>query len=186
VSHARARRTPTRRGRLLRAGLAGLAAGACATAIAACGSSADHPSATATSTRYGRALEFVKCMRTHGLSNFPDPRPGGGIQIPTGSGIDPFSPAFKTARSACARFLPGPLPGSQHPTAAEIAAARQTSECMRQHGVSEFPDPTLKPPPNPAAYSILQDRGGVILAVPSTIDPQSPAFVRAATACNFR
>jgi hypothetical protein len=29
------------------------------------------------------------------------------------------------------------------------------------------------------------DRGGVVIAMPDTIDPQSPAFVKAATACGF-
>jgi len=56
---------------------------------------------------------------------------------------------------------------------------------MREHGVTGFPDPTFKQPSNPAGYSILEDRGGVILAVPSTINPQSPIFLQAAKACHF-
>ena len=56
---------------------------------------------------------------------------------------------------------------------------------MRQHGVIGFPDPTFTPPSSPAGYSIVEDRGGVILAVPGTIDPQSPAFAQAAKVCHF-
>ena len=58
---------------------------------------------------------------------------------------------------------------------------------MRRHGVSGFPDPTLTPPPspNPSKYSIVEDRGGVVLAVPSTINPGSPVFKQAAAACGF-
>jgi hypothetical protein len=124
-------------------------------------------------------------MRSHGVSNFPDPSAGGGIKIPEGSGINPFSPAIETARTACAKLLPGGALGNQHPTARDVALARQTSECMREHGVTGFPDPMLKPPASPAGYSILENRGGVILAVPSSINPQSPVFVQAAKACHF-
>jgi len=58
---------------------------------------------------------------------------------------------------------------------------------MRRHGVSGFPDPTLKLPPiaDRAQYSLVEDRDGVVLAVPRTINTSSPAFKQAATACGF-
>jgi hypothetical protein len=56
---------------------------------------------------------------------------------------------------------------------------------MRAHGISGFPDPTTTPPSNPSAYSEVLGRNGVWLAVPNSIDPRSPAFTHAATACNF-
>lgn len=115
-------------------------------------------------------------MRSHGVPNFPDPSAGGGIHISAGSGINPVSPSFKAAQQDCQKLLPGGGPGNQHPTAEQIATARQISVCMRQHGITGFPDPTFKQPSSPAGYSILEDRGGVILAVPSTINPQSPSF----------
>jgi hypothetical protein len=115
----------------------------------------------------------------------PDSSSGGGIHIAAGSGIDLFSPAFKAAQAACHRLLPGGLGGNQRPTAEQIATTREVSECMRQHGVTDFPDPTFKPPSSPVGYSILEDRGGVILVVPSTINPQSPVFVKAAKTCHF-
>jgi hypothetical protein len=123
-------------------------------------------------------------MRSHGVPSFPDPS-GRGIQIGPGSGIDPSSPAFKAAESACRKLLPGGGPGNQHPTAQQIGMARQISECMRQHGVTGFPDPILTPPSSPAGYSLIVDLGGVVLAVPSTINPSSPIFVRAGEACHF-
>ena len=48
-----------------------------------------------------------------------------------------------------------------------------TSECMRAHGVSGFPDPTTSPPSRPADFSIAMGRGGAFLAVPRTIDINS-------------
>jgi len=160
-----------------------LAALACVVAIAACGSSSSKTAAA--SNHFNQGLKFSACMRSHGVTNFPDPSSGGGIQINSNSGINPFSPAFKAAQSACRKLLPGPLGGNQHPTAQEIAQMRQISECMRQHGVTGFPDPTFTQPSSPAGYSILEDRGGVILAVPSTINPQSPVFMQAAKVCHF-
>lgn len=100
--------------------------------------------------------------------------------------MNPFSPAFRAAQAACHSLLPGGGPGAAHPTAQAEAQTLKVSECMRQHGVSGFPDPTLKPPSSPAGYSILEDRGGVVLAVPSTINPASPVFKQAAATCGFR
>lgn len=165
--------------------LAAVAAVGCAVAAAACGSSSTASGTAAASGRYSQALKFAECMRSHGVPNFPDPSGGGGIHFAVGSGLNPFSPSFKTAQAHCARLLPGGGPGNQHPTAGQIAAARATSACMRRHGVTGFPDPTLKPPSRPAGYSILENRGGVILAVPRAINPQSPVFLQAAKACHF-
>jgi hypothetical protein len=125
-------------------------------------------------------------MRSHGVPNFPDPPSGGGIKIAQGSGINPLSPAFKAAQSQCAKLLPGGGPGANR--APSEAAKRQmlaTSECMRAHGVTGFPDPTLSPPTDPAADSIAMGRGGVFLVVPRTINVASPVFQSAAKACRF-
>jgi hypothetical protein len=150
--------------------------------IAACGStSSSTKSAPNQSTQL---LKFAECMRTHGVPSFPDPS-GGGIHIGPGSGIDPSSPAFRAARSACDKLLPGGGPGNQHPTAQQLDMARQLSECMRQHGVTGFPDPSLTPPSSPGGHSLVVDLGGVVLAMPNTVDPSSPVFVQAAKACHF-
>jgi hypothetical protein len=172
--------TLTARSRLLSGAFAALG---CVVAIAGCGSG--HPKTAAASKHLNQGLQFAACMRSHGVTNFPDPSSGGGIDINVGSGINPFSPAFKTAQTACRKLLPGPLGGKQHPTAQAIAQTRQIAECMRQHGVTGFPDPTFTPPSSPAGYSIVEDRGGVILAVPSTINPRSPVFIQAAKVCHF-
>ena len=124
-------------------------------------------------------------MRAHGLTNFPDPSPGGGINISSGSGINPASPAFQSAQTACSKRLPGGGPGARKPSEQDKAQMLEISECMRRHGVSGFPDPTLSMPSSPVAYSAVLNRDGVVLALPKSIDAQSPAFKRAATACNF-
>jgi hypothetical protein len=159
-----------------------LAALGCAVAIAACGSTNSHT--TPASNPSTQLLTLAVCMRSHGVPSFPDPS-GRGIHIGPGSGIDPSSPAFKAARSACRRLLPGGGPGNQHPTAQQIDMGRQISQCMRQHGVTGFPDPSFTPPSSSADRSLILDLNGVVLAVPSTINPSSPGFVQAANACHF-
>ena len=159
-----------------------------AVALAACGTGASSYSASGSaqsSSNQSAFVNFSKCMRTHGVTNFPDPGAGGGIQLSSSSGINPFSPAFKAAQSHCRKLLPGGGPPTGPPSAQAERAALETSECMRKHGVSGFPDPTLKAPSSPAGYGAIEDRGGVILAIPSTIDEQSPAFQQAAKACQF-
>lgn len=58
------------------------------------------------------ALAFSACMRSHGLKDFPDPSfTGGGVQLRLGGGpgsdLDPTSPLFQKARTACQAFAPG-------------------------------------------------------------------------------
>jgi len=122
-------------------------------------------------------------MRTNGVPNFPDPKGGGGIQL--SAGINPRSPAFKSAQSKCKHLLPGGGPPSGPPSAQAKLKALHISECMRSHGVTGFPDPTDKPPSSPSGYSQVLDMEGAVLAVPSTIDTQSPVYKDAAKACAF-
>jgi len=60
------------------------------------------------------ALAFSKCMRSHGVSGFPDPQfgSGGGIRISLhasagSSSLDPSSPIFQKAQQTCGSLLPG-------------------------------------------------------------------------------
>jgi hypothetical protein len=78
-----------------------------AVGIAACGGSGSSVTGQGT-TATGNSSPFAlsKCMRTHGVSNFPDPTfpAGGGTAIRGGPGVDPQSPAFQHAQAACGRF----------------------------------------------------------------------------------
>jgi hypothetical protein len=156
-----------------------LAAVTCVVVIAACGSSSN----TSKPARNGAFVAYSECIRSHGVPNFPDPSPAGGIHL--SSGINPQSPAFESAQQACTKLLPGGGPSSQHPSEQDKLQMLEISECMRRRGVSGFPDPTLSPPSSPAGYSLLEDRGGVVLAIPNTINMGSPVFKQAAAACGF-
>jgi len=81
----------------------------------------------------------------------------------------------------------GPPPGlgsTTHPSAQTMAYWRQVAQCVRQHGVSGFPDPTTSVSPNLVGVGEVSDRDGAILAIPARIE-QSPAFMQAATTCGF-
>jgi hypothetical protein len=92
------------------------------------------------------AYTYARCMRQHGVPNFPDPqvRVSGAehsiaIAVPAGVGT---APGFKNAQNACRGVLPAPAdlsPAEQHARAVNLLAF---ARCMRTHGVSGFPDPT--------------------------------------------
>jgi hypothetical protein len=124
-------------------------------------------------------------MRGHGVTNFPDPGAGGGGLNITGTGIDPSSPAFKAARATCRKRLPGGGPPA-HASEQDKERFFAISRCMRDHGVTGFPDPTTTPPANPGDYAFAEGIArDLFLLVPNTIDVDSPAFKRAAVACNL-
>ena len=162
--------------------LTGVAALACLLAVAACGSSS-KPGAKSHANVF---LAFSECMRAHGVTNFPDPK-GHGLNL-DGTGINPRSPAFRAARVACFKLLPGGGPNNQKASAARIRQADATAHCMRDHGVRGFPDPIIQTGPpnlNQADYSSIVAGGGIIVAIPRSIDESSAAFTRAAKACRF-
>jgi hypothetical protein len=167
---------------VVRIGLKIVAVAACGALIAACGSS-KKPSASA---HHSQFLAFSECMRAHGVTNFPDPGSSGGIQLNAGSGINPFSPSFKSAQGRCSKLLPGGGPANHKPSEQDKEAMLRISQCMRAHGVTDFPDPTLTPPSGPGGFGEVIGRNGVFLEVPNTINAQSPAYRHAASVCGFR
>ena len=56
------------------------------------------------------ALANARCMREHGIENFPDPQfdadGGASIKFGPGSGVDPDDPDFQAAQEDCAGELP--------------------------------------------------------------------------------
>jgi hypothetical protein len=163
--------------RALRMSPLAVAALACgAIVLGACSSSGDTGTGSQ-SSGLSAGIKFADCMRARGVPNFPDPGPSREIPVMR-------SPSFQSAQKSCQHLLGGG-PGSGPPSAQAHARLLQISQCMRRHGVSEFPDPRAGPPPSTlTGYSLILGTGGYILAIPSSIDPSSPGFKQAATACN--
>jgi hypothetical protein len=130
------------------------------------------------SDQYAQILAYSQCMRAHGITDFPDPQAGAGggyglqIRVRPGSDLDPNSPKFQTAQTACQSLMPAPKTGQAGNQEANKQKALAFSQCMRAHGVTNFPDPQFN------------SDGGVTLGGPSSgIDPNSPAFQAAQQAC---
>ncbi len=151
----------------------GLLAAGCSSAgpssppVASVSSSA---SATASSSGSARAstLAYSRCMRAHGISDFPDPAADGSLKLGAqpGSDIDPKNPRYQAADKACKSLLPPPS-APKNLKAQNLKYAK----CMRAHGISDFPDPKAD-----GSLQIPASSG-------SDIDPNNPRFKAANDAC---
>jgi hypothetical protein len=118
--------------------------------------------------------KFAECMRSHGIVDFPDPGPSGGFAINAqpGSDLDPRSAPFQAATKACQQYDPSagkpPSPAEQ---AEGLAQLLKFSQCMRSHGISDYPDPT---------QSGIQIKPG---GPNSDLNPNNPRLEAAQTAC---
>jgi hypothetical protein len=162
------------------------------TVIAACG--AGSPSKSSSSGSSGsnssqaqleqEALNFARCMRSHGVSSFPDPSANGGgfnVNVP---GIKPSSPAFEAAQTACKRLLPVKHAPSGPPSEHAYVRLLHWATCMRAHGISSLPDPRPDPPPSQSnLYGTLMGDGGYWVGIPISTNAHSPAFVHLSTVC---
>jgi len=121
---------------------------------------------------YADMLKLAECMRSHGVVDFPDPSANGTISA---NGLNPQSSKFQAATKTCRKLLPNggqPTPAQQ---AQALAQALKFSQCMRAHGITDFPDPQSVP------------GGGIRMSVRATpgsdLDPNSPLFDAAQKAC---
>jgi hypothetical protein len=118
--------------------------------ISACGSSA--PAGTSggdpTATAHAKAVKFAECIRSNGVSEFPDPNSSGQFAygIPSQSSpLDPSSAAWQHAIGACKTLEPPTfMPTSFTPT--QRSARLKFAQCVRANGVPDFPDPTATGP----------------------------------------
>ena len=90
-------------------------------------------------------LAFSQCMRSKGVPNFPDPEAGAAnAKFPTAQQLGVSSSQYQAAENACQHLLPAgtndQFPAAEVPVL--LAGMRQFSQCMRSHGVSNWPDPT--------------------------------------------
>jgi hypothetical protein len=142
--------------------------------LAGCGGSNDPGKPTSgRDSGYDQMLKYSQCMRSHGLPNFPDPQQesDGGISlsIRKGSGLDPGSQPFKAAETACRKY--SPRRGNNKPVpAAEQQKFLRFAQCMRTHGVPNYPDPQFS-------------GGGIQMRMPPGLGPDSPSIKAAQQAC---
>ncbi|HEX4402271.1 MAG TPA: hypothetical protein VHZ98_13185 [Galbitalea sp.] len=114
--------------------------------LVATGCSSVTPAPTATAAT--GLLAYSQCMRSHGLADFPDPNSQGVIEGKssssaggTPSDLNPNSPTYQAAQKACQRYASGGTSSADQ--AKQLTQALKFTACMRSHGVTQFPDPTV-------------------------------------------
>jgi hypothetical protein len=108
------------------------------------GSSVGNQNATARDN----AMRFAECMRENGVSDFPDPNASGAFTIETianGSVVDTSSAAFTRALTVCEDLEPPGFTGETR-SPEQQEAALEFAQCIRDHGVKDFPDPAIADP----------------------------------------
>ena len=111
--------------------------------------------------------KFAACMRANGEPTFPDPNAQGAISA---GSLDSSSPQFRQALADCRKDMPNSTPTPAQ-RAQDLRQAVAASACMRRNGVPSFPDPQTG------------SGGGMVIRLPSSIDPSSPQFRHAQQVC---
>jgi hypothetical protein len=140
---------------------------ACGAALAACSPDGQHPASSpaASASPDSQTAAIVHCYRTHGDPGFPDP-----VYDPSDGRwhFDRGNPASAplSTQQACRHLVPSvsstpPVPQAQ------FRALVRLAQCIRQHGVPNWPDP------NPEGQFPL----------PPSLLNKTPATVHATQAC---
>src|SRR5262245_56332351 len=112
--------------------------------LAACGLHDDpesgggsSPATTAAASPADAALAFAKCMREHGVEDFPDPQEGsdGRVRLQGPTSDDPDLPE---AQKACEPLMDSGS-GFSQPDEEQMAQLQERmlafAKCMREHGI---------------------------------------------------
>jgi hypothetical protein len=115
---------------------------------AGCGSDASSETRTTSSTsattsgadkkltKQEKAVKFAQCIRAHGVSDFPDPTDKNADAY----GISVTPTVWTKAVDACKALKPpGALSAKRTPK--QLSAEVKFAQCVRDHGVKDFPDP---------------------------------------------
>jgi hypothetical protein len=153
----RQRRTVRSAAAIIAVAALALLAAACSASPASTGAGGSPnagDSATSDSAN-SQLVAYSQCMRSHGVPNYPDPSGGA---LPKG-GAQQFgvsSSQLQAAQGACEHLLPNAesfqqqvqqceMTGDCPPAVVQQAlnVMRDYAECMRSHGVPNWPDPTI-------------------------------------------
>jgi len=146
-----------------------LLASACSGSPSSTGSPPSTGTGGASSAFASHELAFSRCVRGHGVPDFPDPQPSSNGKFPGSSAqqLGVSDSVLRAASRACQNLLPA---GQAALTAHQQQDYLRAAACMRSHGIASFPDP---------AFS----GGGVHFPIPSSIDTTSERFTQARQTC---
>jgi hypothetical protein len=101
---------------------------------------ATSPTAMAQTDQQDAALAYAQCVRDNGHAEFPDPDAEGRFQFLIEEGS---APRFRAAAEACRDLAPEGM-RDEGVTPEQLDALIKLSQCVRENGVPEFPDPGPK------------------------------------------
>lgn len=117
---------------------------------AACGgssSSSGPPNSTSAGTStHSQLLAFTRCVRSHGVPDFPDPQAGASnAKFPSAQQLRIGSSQLNAAETGCQHLLPAGIDDRFRPAEVPhlLSGMVNFSRCMRHHGVQNWPDPTV-------------------------------------------
>jgi len=148
--------------------------------VAGCGSNKPTaPTGAASSNNpAASAYAYSRCMRSHGVSNFPDPKVSASAgHASVAIAVNPSitgSPKFDSAQKACQGILGGPGLSQSQERAQQQAHARillAFARCLRTNHVGDFPDPNA------------QGQLPLPSVIAAGVDIHSRQFLDAARAC---
>jgi hypothetical protein len=133
-----------------------IASAALALSAAACGGALSSTGSGRSTTTGGspssQLLSFSQCMRSNGVPNFPDPRAGSdSAKFPGAQQLEVSSSRYQAAVNACQHLLPAGADDQFPPAEVPLllTGMRTFSQCMRSHGVPNWPDPMVGPQGRP-------------------------------------
>src|SRR6266542_6556860 len=103
--------------------------------LAACGQSNRSGVTSVDKAAAGRA--YAQCIRDNGVPDFPDPDANGQLRGPAHE--QESNPRFQAAQEKCRNLAPGGEHQKSDP--ATVEQMRTFSQCMRDNGLPDFPDP---------------------------------------------
>ena len=104
------------------------------------------------------AVGYSRCMRSHGVPNFPDPDSSGNLPKGDAQQFDVSASEFQAARTDCQHLLPNTgraintdsiqqcmMAGDCPPALVRqvLDEERSFAQCMRSDGVPTWPDPSI-------------------------------------------
>jgi len=165
--------------------------------LAGCGGSNNHngssTNASSSGSNASSALKFAQCMRANGVPSFPDqPSNGGPLGIQGGpngtatiNGVTVPQATLQAAMHKCQSVVPHGPPLSSAQIAQIRQGALRMAQCMRSHGVTNFPDPQVSAAPGGHGIGIrigVAQNGSGSSAQKQNLT-QSPAFESAQKIC---
>jgi hypothetical protein len=96
-------------------------------------------------TQVSEALAYARCVRSKGVTNFPDPDSVGRFNKVTLGQLETSNPNYTTATQSCVHLFPG-INGTSPVQALLEAIANDEAKfvrCMRSDGVPNWPNPVL-------------------------------------------